>query len=30
MARLVVDNLAAFYAGQPLLTPVNRGRRPRW
>lgn len=23
MAQLVVDNLAAFYAGQPLLTPVN-------
>lgn len=23
MAQLVVDNLAAFYAGRPLLTPVN-------
>lgn len=23
MAQLVVDNLAAFYAGAPLLTPVN-------
>jgi len=23
MAQLVVDNLAAFFAGQPLLTPVN-------
>lgn len=23
MAQLVVDNLAAFYAGQPLLTPVD-------
>lgn len=25
MAQLVVDNLAAFYAGQPLLTPVDLG-----
>ena len=23
MAQLVVDNLAAFFAGKPLLTPVN-------
>jgi lactate dehydrogenase-like 2-hydroxyacid dehydrogenase len=23
MMQLVIDNLAAFYAGQPLLTPVN-------
>ncbi len=23
MARMTLDNLAAFYAGQPLLTPVN-------
>jgi lactate dehydrogenase-like 2-hydroxyacid dehydrogenase len=23
MAQLVVDNLAAFYAGKPLLTPVD-------
>ncbi|MGJ8532190.1 MAG: NAD(P)-dependent oxidoreductase [Alphaproteobacteria bacterium] len=23
MAQLVVDNLAAFFQGQPLLTPVN-------
>jgi lactate dehydrogenase-like 2-hydroxyacid dehydrogenase len=23
MAQLVIDNLAAFYAGRPLLTPVN-------
>ena len=23
MSQLVIDNLAAFYAGQPLLTPVN-------
>lgn len=27
MAQLVVDNLAAFYAGKPLLTPVNRQGR---
>lgn len=25
MAQLVVDNLAAFYAGKPLLTPVDLG-----
>jgi lactate dehydrogenase-like 2-hydroxyacid dehydrogenase len=24
MAQLVVDNLAAFFAGKPLLTPVNQ------
>ena len=23
MAQLVIDNLAAFFAGKPLLTPVN-------
>jgi lactate dehydrogenase-like 2-hydroxyacid dehydrogenase len=23
MAQLTVDNLAAFFAGRPLLTPVN-------
>lgn len=29
MAQLVVDNLAAFYAGRPLLTPVDlRGHAP--
>ncbi len=23
MAQLVLDNIAAFFAGKPLLTPVN-------
>jgi lactate dehydrogenase-like 2-hydroxyacid dehydrogenase len=27
MAQLVVDNLAAFFAGKPLLTPVNQPQR---
>lgn len=27
MAQLTLDNLEAFFAGRPLLTPVNRDRR---
>jgi lactate dehydrogenase-like 2-hydroxyacid dehydrogenase len=27
MAQLLVDNLAAFFAGRPLLTPVNQPQR---
>ncbi|CAK7259760.1 MULTISPECIES: 2-hydroxyacid dehydrogenase [unclassified Shinella] len=29
MAQLVIDNLAAFFAGKPLLTPVNGAKAAR-